>query len=621
VELKKFVGPKFSVVWSSGSRPLLVLVFVSTFLDAASVFAQSCACPSGYTPSPSGQKCERRIEGKPLKVPSTNELIQEDVYIDLFDGGGVNFLADADGKKNWPMSGKFTERPTTATVVDALGNALSGLSVPIASNWNVFMNRIDIVNSAPSGSREFTWYSKAFCVNLPKEEHHVFYMGGGDNASNDYAWKLKIDGEHFVGCEDANCYLGNILLGKTLGSGRHSIEIHQRVGKQGKLWFADFLNSNAEVEEALRNDSPTLLNVKRSSGDLVGSPWDYDDSESNLCPPGMSYDVCSSPPLCYRNEVTPCGAVALEVTPVASCAQEPRVLVKNTFLNPLKGRFKLNEKGSGAEIFSNSVLIPGIGAVYSRSLVEIFSGKDFKIVPALEYALSFIPDAGSVDFETNSRLSVPTPFSVIDEGCGEIQPIVLKCEEPIRVRLRDLSTSVTYRLGIQESEGTVTWGSMQQGPLRFEEIDKQFPNQDFRAGRNYELLYESRSSNGVQSNPKKVSFTLTPECPRYGEIQLSYPEAIRVFVPTAFSPDGDGLNERLETFGDFGIRWDFFRVYNSLGELIYEASGPVGSFSWDGTYKNQRVPNGTYALKGRWRNSTRSSVDFHGRSVQVVGSP
>lgn len=64
------------------------------------------------------------------------------------------------------------------------------------------------------------------------------------------------------------------------------------------------------------------------------------------------------------------------------------------------------------------------------------------------------------------------------------------------------------------------------------------------------------------------------------------------FLPTAFSPNGDGLNDifRPLTIGYKAIR--FFRVYNRFGEQIFYSENIKDG--WDGTYNNKQADIGTY---------------------------
>lgn len=62
-------------------------------------------------------------------------------------------------------------------------------------------------------------------------------------------------------------------------------------------------------------------------------------------------------------------------------------------------------------------------------------------------------------------------------------------------------------------------------------------------------------------------------------------------VPNAFSPNGDGNNDKIYVRG-FGIDKMTWRIYNRWGTLVYESSDP--SEGWDGTYKGKPQPQDVY---------------------------
>lgn len=64
------------------------------------------------------------------------------------------------------------------------------------------------------------------------------------------------------------------------------------------------------------------------------------------------------------------------------------------------------------------------------------------------------------------------------------------------------------------------------------------------------------------------------------------------FVPTAFTPNGDGLNDvfRPLAVGYRGL--NFFRVFNRFGEVVYYSKNLESG--WDGSYKGQLCEMGTY---------------------------
>ncbi|MCZ2130965.1 MAG: gliding motility-associated C-terminal domain-containing protein [Bacteroidia bacterium] len=66
----------------------------------------------------------------------------------------------------------------------------------------------------------------------------------------------------------------------------------------------------------------------------------------------------------------------------------------------------------------------------------------------------------------------------------------------------------------------------------------------------------------------------------------------RVFLPNAFSPNGDGLNDIFKPIVRGFDKLDF-RIYNRWGELIFHTLKDEG---WDGTYQGQAVPSGVYSF-------------------------
>lgn len=66
------------------------------------------------------------------------------------------------------------------------------------------------------------------------------------------------------------------------------------------------------------------------------------------------------------------------------------------------------------------------------------------------------------------------------------------------------------------------------------------------------------------------------------------------YLPTAFSPNGDGINDVLRLLGE-GIMSMNLTLYNRWGESVINLTNPAES--WDGTYKGEPVPAGVYAYK------------------------
>jgi gliding motility-associated-like protein len=71
---------------------------------------------------------------------------------------------------------------------------------------------------------------------------------------------------------------------------------------------------------------------------------------------------------------------------------------------------------------------------------------------------------------------------------------------------------------------------------------------------------------------------------------LKFPECNEVFIPNAFTPNGDGINDIFYIRGNINII--VFSIYNRWGENIF-TSRNVNS-GWDGTFKGVECPMEVY---------------------------
>ncbi|MFO7722027.1 MAG: gliding motility-associated C-terminal domain-containing protein [Bacteroidales bacterium] len=70
--------------------------------------------------------------------------------------------------------------------------------------------------------------------------------------------------------------------------------------------------------------------------------------------------------------------------------------------------------------------------------------------------------------------------------------------------------------------------------------------------------------------------------------------SLKLFVPNAFTPDGDGLNDEFRAFGAFVDDFSLV-VYNRWGDMVFKSSELESG--WDGKYLEKPAPAGTYAWK------------------------
>ncbi len=65
-----------------------------------------------------------------------------------------------------------------------------------------------------------------------------------------------------------------------------------------------------------------------------------------------------------------------------------------------------------------------------------------------------------------------------------------------------------------------------------------------------------------------------------------------VVVPNAFTPNGDGLNDRLYVRGSALTAISMFRIYSRTGELVFETSDI--NDGWDGTFNGKQLNTGVF---------------------------
>lgn len=71
-----------------------------------------------------------------------------------------------------------------------------------------------------------------------------------------------------------------------------------------------------------------------------------------------------------------------------------------------------------------------------------------------------------------------------------------------------------------------------------------------------------------------------------------FPGDCAVFIPSAFTPNGDGLNDSFGVLGDLTVKSFSLQVFNKWGQMVFNTTDI--SQKWDGTYKGKKALMGTY---------------------------
>ncbi|MBX3254756.1 MAG: gliding motility-associated C-terminal domain-containing protein [Chitinophagaceae bacterium] len=89
-----------------------------------------------------------------------------------------------------------------------------------------------------------------------------------------------------------------------------------------------------------------------------------------------------------------------------------------------------------------------------------------------------------------------------------------------------------------------------------------------------------------------VTATSNAGCPTTDTIFIKVYKGPELYVPTAFTPNGDRINDvfRFTAAGMTDIY--YFKIYNRYGQLVYNSTDPEKG--WDGTWNGQPQANDTY---------------------------
>lgn len=87
-----------------------------------------------------------------------------------------------------------------------------------------------------------------------------------------------------------------------------------------------------------------------------------------------------------------------------------------------------------------------------------------------------------------------------------------------------------------------------------------------------------------------------------------------IFIPSAFSPNYDNLNDVYEIKG-FGMEKLDVQIFNSFGQRVFDSKGEI--VHWDGTYKGDIVEEGAYLAVVHMVTPNGAAYEYQ-RSVTVV---
>ena len=108
-----------------------------------------------------------------------------------------------------------------------------------------------------------------------------------------------------------------------------------------------------------------------------------------------------------------------------------------------------------------------------------------------------------------------------------------------------------------------------------------------------------------------VSASNSIGCTAFDTVKIKVYQGPELYVPNAFTPNGDMVNDYLKVIVIGMKEFHFFRIYNRYGQLVFTTTDPAKG--WDGKVNGKLQTIGTYVWMAE-------AVDYRGNLIQRNGT-
>lgn len=109
----------------------------------------------------------------------------------------------------------------------------------------------------------------------------------------------------------------------------------------------------------------------------------------------------------------------------------------------------------------------------------------------------------------------------------------------------------------------------------------------------------------------RVKVATAEGCYAFDTINLKYIKGPAIYVPNAFTPNGDGQNDVFRLIPVGITKMDYFRIYNRWGQLVFQSTRYMEG--WNGYFKGKPADAGGYVWMAK-------GDDFNGNTIVKKGT-
>lgn len=195
-----------------------------------------------------------------------------------------------------------------------------------------------------------------------------------------------------------------------------------------------------------------------------------------------------------------------------------------------------------------------------------------------------------------------TATSKVCPDLSDVKTVNLTIEEPAPSQRYEAVNGITGRsvtLKAQAKGDTYLWTSKDGLNTGLSDVSAEQPTLRVTKGDEYTLKISTKAG-----------------CVTVDTQQVRIFSGAQIFVPKAFTPNNDGVNDKLYPIPVGIPQITYFRVFNRWGVLMYEtkqAGTPGNGVGWDGNYKGKAQPFDTYT----W---VAEGIDLDGKPVKLSGN-